>query len=267
MTIRQFDYTHLLLVSFSLAVLSNANHAFAAGNIDSTYKYAFSNIGGYVNFAPTNGGVVVTDKAVTGFAWSANDGWINFSPSNGGVRNDGNGNLSGFAWDATAGWINFNGVTIDSSGEFHGVANGALVGSVNYAINFDCSHCSVVTSWRHKSHSSYTPLYLNNLATVQAAIPTPNPPVMTPDVSPVSVPVVPNAKKARANTNSVAAIAAAEAGTSTVEQSRGVSPRTSTPKATSSPVSSISKLIPSVTVVATGLSILISIGILILFFL
>ncbi|MFZ1075466.1 MAG: hypothetical protein WAN50_03780 [Minisyncoccia bacterium] len=115
--------------------------------MDAANKYAWSNIGGWINFAPANSTVIVTDSAITGYAWSANDGWLNLSPAQGGVRNDGLGHLSGFAWDSATGWVSFNGVTIDSSGKFHGMATGAN----DYAINFDCSSCDVVTLWRPAS--------------------------------------------------------------------------------------------------------------------
>lgn len=134
----------LLAGVLSLMLISAPYASASTGNIDATQKYAWSNKGGWVNFAPTNSGVTVTDTLVTGYAWSANHGWINFSPSSGGVQNDGSGTLSGYAWDSGAGWINFSGVTIDSSGRFNGQASG----SDGYAINFDCTACDVVTSWR-----------------------------------------------------------------------------------------------------------------------
>lgn len=125
----------------------------ATGTIDTMRKYAWSNVGGWVNFNPTNGNVTVTDSALTGYAWSANDGWINLNPTNCGssacgVKNDGSGNLSGFAWDAGAGWVNFSGVTINSSGKFTGTATGGTINGASYAINFDCANCDVETTWR-----------------------------------------------------------------------------------------------------------------------
>ena len=61
-----------------------------AGTI-STYKYAWSNKVGYINFE----NVTVSDSVLSGYAWSKNSGWINFSPSQSGVLNDGDGNLPG----------------------------------------------------------------------------------------------------------------------------------------------------------------------------
>ena len=133
-----------------LFLLAGAPLALAAtGIIDSAHKYAWSNVGGYVNFAPSSSTVTVSDAALTGYAWAANDGWISLSPLNGGVHNDGQGNLSGFAWDSSSGWFSFTGVTIDAFGRFHGVATGAG----GNAISFDCSSCDVETDWRHPSAS------------------------------------------------------------------------------------------------------------------
>jgi hypothetical protein len=109
---------------------------------------------GWTNFNPTNGNVVVSDTAITGYAWSANDGWINLSPTNGGVQNNTSGQLSGFAWDPTNGWINFQGVTIDSSGIFHGEATGVTASGDYNIINFDCANCRVVTTWLPTSTST-----------------------------------------------------------------------------------------------------------------
>jgi hypothetical protein len=145
--------SNIALVAFAV-LLTAAPVAFAAaGTISSSSKYAWSNIGGWVNFAPSNSIVTVTYAAITGYAWSANDGWINLSPTGSGVTNDGKGNLSGFAWDSLAGWVSFSGVTIDSSGKFHGEATGAN----SYAVNFDCSSCNVVTTWRPAASNPTTP--------------------------------------------------------------------------------------------------------------
>lgn len=166
------------LVLLAILVFGGASQAIAsAGTISSSHKYAFSNIAGYVNFAPTNSTVSVTDTALTGYAWSANDGWINLAPSHGGVKNDGMGHLSGFAWDPIAGWVNFTGVTIDASGKFHGMATGATVNGASYAINFDCTSCDVETAWRITG--AISPVYVapaapsNVSGSEPAALPTP----------------------------------------------------------------------------------------------
>lgn len=112
-----------------------------AGTVLSSYKYAWSNNAGYINFE----NVVVSDNQLSGFAWSANYGWIKFNPAQGGVVNDGTGNLSGSAWGEKLGWIDFDGVSINgSTGKFSGTASGELAGT----ITFDCGYCDVRTDWR-----------------------------------------------------------------------------------------------------------------------
>lgn len=116
----------------------------ATGTISSTNKYAWGNTAGYINFAPSQSTVTVSDTGLTGYAWSQNNGWINLAASQGGVTNTTSGTLGGFAWDSSAGWVSFTGVTIDTSGRFHGTATGAN----GYTINFDCTYCNVTTTWR-----------------------------------------------------------------------------------------------------------------------
>jgi hypothetical protein len=159
-------------------LFTNASVAHAAsGTILSSSKYAWSNVGGWVNFAPSNSIITVTDTAITGYAWSANDGWINFAPTNGGVKNTNDGTLSGFAWDQTAGWVNFAGVTIDTTNKFHGQATGAN----GYVINFDCTSCLVETNWSRtittsSSPGSISPVYIPPSQSVGNTLPTAEPP-------------------------------------------------------------------------------------------
>ena len=112
-----------------------------AGTILNSYKYAWSNNSGYINFK----NVIVGNSSLSGYAWSENHGLIKFDPARGGVLNNGSGNLSGFAWGEQLGWIDFDGVSISpTTGKFSGTAVGALVGT----INFDCpNYCDVRTDW------------------------------------------------------------------------------------------------------------------------
>lgn len=98
--------------------LFNLQPAWASeGNIDATYKYAWSENSGWENFRPTHGGVTVNDTYLSGYAWAENIGWVklgsgtgpydNDSKTNWGVNRDGS-DLSGYAWSENAGWINFN---------------------------------------------------------------------------------------------------------------------------------------------------------------
>lgn len=151
--LRQSNLSIRVVSIVLLVLVGNVAHA-ATGTIDSVNKYAWGSVGGWTNFASTNGNITVTNTALTGYAWSANDGWLSLAPTNGGVYNDGAGTLSGFAWDESNGWINFQGVTIDSSGVFHGEAIGVAASGANNVINFDCTNCKVVTTWRPTSSTS-----------------------------------------------------------------------------------------------------------------
>lgn len=117
------------------------------GTIDSTYKNAWGENTGWINFGNSSGNVHITDSALTGYAWSDNYGWINLNPTTGGVLNNNEGTLSGYAWGQNIGWVNFSGVVINSSGEFTGTASGDNAGT----LNFNCSNCRVVTDWRPAS--------------------------------------------------------------------------------------------------------------------
>jgi len=113
-----------------------------AANITGSYKYAWSNNVGYINFE----NLTVGNTTLSGYVWSTNKGWIKFDPTNGGVSNNGQGVLSGYAWGEQLGWINFSGVSINTStGKFSGTATSDLIGT----LTFDCpTYCDVRTDWR-----------------------------------------------------------------------------------------------------------------------
>jgi hypothetical protein len=115
-----------------------------SGTIDVSSKYAWSENAGWINFGAPGGTVTVTDTILTGELWSDTYGWIHLAPALGGVTNTAEGVLGGSAWNSSLGWIDFSGVSIDSSGRFHGTASGVLSGT----ITFDCTHCAVQTDWR-----------------------------------------------------------------------------------------------------------------------
>jgi len=149
--------TKLLAILICLLFLMPGVRASAStsdGTILSGYTYAWSNNSGWVNFGLASGNVHVLANQLTGYAWSANHGWINLAPTNGGVTNDGGGTLGGWAWGEGLGWVSFTGVTIDSSGRFHGQATGNVAGT----ITFDCGYCDVRTDWRPTSTSSGGPV-------------------------------------------------------------------------------------------------------------
>lgn len=144
--IQKGSLTFILAVFFALPLFVYA------GTIDGTSKYArFLNSSfGLINFGTAEGGVVVGDSTLTGYAWGEYVGWINLSPTNGGVLNDGSGNLSGYAWGEQTGWVNFDptngGVTIDSNGDFHGYAWSETRGW----IVFNCTTDSTCGTLSHK---------------------------------------------------------------------------------------------------------------------
>lgn len=143
-----------LFIYASIAFLMNAvlvlpvSASTTDGIIDTTYKYAWGENIGWVNFGTNNGAVHVTDSVLSGYALSETVGWIYL----GDVANNGEGALSGYAWGENVGWIKFNptngGVSINSSGEFSGSALGENIGW----LIFDCSTSACVkTDWRPQS--------------------------------------------------------------------------------------------------------------------
>ena len=126
---------------------------FSSGySINSTFKYAWSDKAGWINFNPNGGNVVITGTQLTGYIWSQNYGWINLSPTKGGVLlNSGNGLLSGYAWGQNVGWINFDGVAISCYGRFTGSATGDIVGTITFgtdkANSDDQTRSNVRTDW------------------------------------------------------------------------------------------------------------------------
>lgn len=134
------------------------------GTIDTTYKYAWGENIGWINFGTTEGNVHITDSVMTGYAWSENIGWIPLNCSNDNscnavnykISNNGNGVLSGYSYSADTGYINFaptnGGVTISSSGELQGYAWGENIGWMvfNCATTNSCGTADykVKTDWR-----------------------------------------------------------------------------------------------------------------------
>ena len=105
----------MLLICLSLLQPARA----LADYISNSYRYAWSENGGWVNLLPAHGGGTVHETHLSGFAWGENIGWIKFGADGGGpygntsaadwgVNRDGSGNLSGYAWSENGGWINFN---------------------------------------------------------------------------------------------------------------------------------------------------------------
>lgn len=167
---RIFKIKTILFISFFVGFLLVANFVLAStidGTVDLTYKYAWTENAGWLNFGTAEGNVHITDSALTGYVWGENIGWISLNCSNDNtcsavdykVANDGNGNLSGYAFSENTGWINFKpiygGVSINSSGEFLGYAWGENIGWIvfNCATTNSCASVDykVKTDWRPKN--------------------------------------------------------------------------------------------------------------------
>ncbi len=56
--------------------LFNLQPASADGNIDNTFKYAWSENSGWENFKSIYGGVTVDNTYLSGYAWAENVGWV-----------------------------------------------------------------------------------------------------------------------------------------------------------------------------------------------
>ncbi len=142
-TIYIFIITIIAITIFGMPVFASNTD----GTIDSTYKYAWGENIGWINFGCDNCNVHITDSGLSGYALSKTIGWIYLDD----IVNDGEGNLSGYAWSENGGYIKFNptngGVIINSSGEWTGSALGENIGW----IIFDNCDYQVKTDWRGQS--------------------------------------------------------------------------------------------------------------------
>ena len=182
----------LLEVALSVffGALLGASFAFASdtiGNVDGTYKYAWGENIGWVNFDCDECDVAITDSGLTGYAWSSNFGWINLNPDNSGVSNDGEGTLSGYAWASNLGWINFSGVTIGEDGEFEGFA---AIDSDASQINFNCANGDSCASADFKVKTDWRPAHTRSSGTTSGSRPS-SPSSSSPSPEPTAPPFLP----------------------------------------------------------------------------
>ena len=139
-------HSNLAKIATACLLLATSLSLAATGTIDATAKYAYSENATWINFAPTDGGVTVTRKGLSGYAWCKGAGWIKLGSDTSGTGTagpyantnatdwgvnvtystnvPGGGTLSGYGWSETSGWINFapkdGGVTIGADGTFDG---------------------------------------------------------------------------------------------------------------------------------------------------
>lgn len=145
-------------MKISLFILIAISSAVMAQNIDATYKHAYAENVGWLNFKPSQGlGVTVYSDRLEGDLWAENIGWVRLKTSKNMVLNNGLGELSGYAWGENVGWINFNPavpgdnideyrVRIDHSGNFTGWAWGENIGWIHFASTAPIAY-KVKTSW------------------------------------------------------------------------------------------------------------------------
>lgn len=137
----------LSIIFFSfLSITSLALASTSDGTIDPTYKYAWGENVGFIDFGSEIGNVHITDGALSGYAYGENIGWINLSS----VINDGEGNLSGYAWGENVGFIDFSKAKIGEDGIFSGSLYGENIGWIIFGETTN----KVVTDWRPESSRS-----------------------------------------------------------------------------------------------------------------
>jgi len=186
----------LILLGILFSMVFYVSPAFASetnGTIDTTFKYAWGENIGWINFDCDECNVQITDTELTGNAWSRTYGWINLNPTTSGVKNTSEGILSGFAWSRNLGWINFTGVTIDTSGEFLGYAT---LESDSSQINFNCINAVSCSSADFKVKTDWRPASVRSSDEGGGSSGSkPKPPVTPPPVvpPPVTPPVIPPA--------------------------------------------------------------------------
>lgn len=171
LTIKSKKKLILSILVFNFLFLVNSISASTTdGNIDYTYRYAWGENVGFIDFGSTGGAVHITDTALSGYAYGENIGWINLT----GVTNNNEGALSGYAWGENVGFIDFSKVTIGTDGIFAGSAYGENIGW----ITFDTTNNKVLTDWRpkssrrsHSSSGSYVPRIVTPVIPPVTALP------------------------------------------------------------------------------------------------
>ncbi len=130
-----------ILAFFFLVTPSFASETI--GTIDPSFRYAWGENIGFIDFGGTSGNVVITDTAITGYAYGENIGFINLT----GITNDNEGDLSGYAWGENVGWVDFSNTSIGIDGVFSGYAYGENIGFITFGLDTN----KVVTDWRPAS--------------------------------------------------------------------------------------------------------------------
>ena len=169
----------ILILVMVLSIFTLRSSPLLASNIDSTHKWAWNDIVGWIDFYVSNTGVEVESSELIrwGIINSSTNAYIavncdslppgatnDCTPSFSVTNNISNGDLGGYAWSDEFGWIKFSGtspaygVDIDALGEFHGYAWNDIIGW----ISFNCDNHSgcgtsnyyVETSWGYNETST-----------------------------------------------------------------------------------------------------------------
>ncbi len=159
----------LFIILYSLFFIQKID---AITNIDATYRYAWNDTIGWIDFGYSAGNVNVSSTQLTGYA-SSSVGFIALdcatSPngnicgtSNFKVSNDGNGNLTGWAYNDAIGWISFDSGTAtstypyqatinNSTGDFSGWAWNDIIGW----ISFNCAQPNICGTSNYKVKTNW----------------------------------------------------------------------------------------------------------------
>ncbi|MEX2054497.1 MAG: hypothetical protein WD883_03075 [Candidatus Colwellbacteria bacterium] len=185
------------LIRFSsaavLVVMIITGHSVVQGfsNINSTNKWAWNDVVGWIDFYVGNTGLNVKSTKVDrwGDIYTSSEAYIathctslppdsiNDCTPTFGVSNDGSGNLSSYAWSDEYGWISFKGstpdygVTIDGSGDFNGFAWNDIIGWISFnCLSTSPDHCGggstsykVNTTWNSTAPPGTTDNYLESV--------------------------------------------------------------------------------------------------------
>lgn len=130
----------LLLVLLSFLIIgTNVSASTTNGTIDSSYRYAWGENIGFVDFI----NITITDSVLSGSIYGENIGWVNLAT----ITNDTEGNLAGYAWGENIGWVDFSGTTIGTDGIWTG---GAYSENIGWIV-FGATTNKVMTDWRPAS--------------------------------------------------------------------------------------------------------------------
>ncbi|MEK7115006.1 MAG: hypothetical protein AAB847_01460 [Patescibacteria group bacterium] len=143
----------LMTIKYAIFIVSGITlslfitpQVYAATNIDSTDKYAWNDVIGWIDFYITNS-VMVRGNKIEGYARSSAIGDISFGCATGpigsncivsyGVTNDFAGHLAGWAWSENIGWISFR-----STNDHDPNTAGVQESPFSYGVNIDVGYFS-----------------------------------------------------------------------------------------------------------------------------